>query len=177
MSQAVVIVPDGLAAKDRAALPQPSFAFRAVLDAALARPASDILILAPANTFGAAKTEEEVAEDYLKERGRGGVLRPPVVGGGYVDTRGNAFHLRRWLESQGRWPLARAVLMVTTRHARRAELCFTKEGFVFESVARIPYAIPANEEVVPRLWYYRHPVFHRLYEAIAYVRDWLRPGR
>jgi uncharacterized SAM-binding protein YcdF (DUF218 family) len=172
----VVIVPDGLAAKDGAALPQPSFAFRAVLDAALARPASDSLILAPANAFGGSKTEEEVAEDYLRAHGWQGVLlRQPAVKDGYVDTRGNAFHLRRWLQARGMWPLSHAVLMVTTAHAARAELCFAKEGFAFESIVRIPYLLPPEEEVVPRLWYYRHPAFHRLYEAGAYMRDWIRP--
>jgi len=172
----IVIVPDGLAARGGKALPQPSFAFRAVLDAALAHPAEDVLLLAPANAFGGTLTEEEVAETYLRQAGRcGAILRPPVVGGGYVDTRGNAFHLRRWLESERHWPLARARLLVAESHADRALLCFAKEGFVFEAVERVPYRIPPEEEIVPRLWYHRHPLFHRLYEAAAYLRDWFRP--
>jgi len=176
-SAVLVIVPDGLAAQNGKPLPVPSFAFRAVLDTALKRPAEDVLLLAPANSFGGAVTEEEVAETYLRRAGRtGAILRPPPVTGGYVDTRGNARHLRRWLEGTRRWPLRRARLLVTDRHADRAMLCFRKEGFVFEAVDRVSYRVAPGAAVVPRRWYYRHPFFHRLYEAGAYLRDWLRPA-
>jgi uncharacterized SAM-binding protein YcdF (DUF218 family) len=173
----VIIVPDGLASKDGITLRDPSFVYRAVLDAALARPAGDALVLAPANDFGGTLTEEAAAEQYLRARGRTGpILRPAPVGAGYVDTRGNALHLRRWLQAQGRWPLPRARLMVARRHARRALLCFRKEGFVLQGLDAITYAVPPQEGVPPRLWYYRWPSIHRLYEAAAYLRDWLRPS-
>jgi uncharacterized SAM-binding protein YcdF (DUF218 family) len=172
----IVVVPDGVAAKDGSALPEPSFVYRAVLDRALRRPQEDVILLAPANAFGGPLTEEEAAENYLRAHGRNGViLRPPRVRNGYVDTRGNAFHLRQWLQAQGLWPLAQARLLVAARHARRARLCFAREGFVFEAVEPVSYAVPAGERVVPRLWYYRWPVVHRLYEILALVRDALRP--
>jgi hypothetical protein len=173
----VIVVPDGLAWQDGKALAKPSFVYRAVLDAALARPKADRLLLAPANAFGGPVTEEQAAEAYLCAGGRdGGILRPPPVTGGYVDTRGNARHLRQWLQARQGWPLKRAQLLVGRRHARRALLCFRKEGFQIQAVDRIAYAIPRHEGVPPRLWYYRWPLLHRLYEAAAYLRDWFRPA-
>ncbi len=171
----VVIVPDGLASDAGRTLPQPSFVYRAVLDAALLRPQEDILLLAPANDFGGSVSEEEAAERYLRAAGRGGaILRPAPVHDGYVDTRGNARHLRLWLEARQSWPLPHARLLVARRHARRALLCFQKEGFTFEAVDSITYAIPPGEGVVTRLWYYRWPLLHRLYEVAALLRDRLR---
>ncbi len=172
----VVVVPDGLAARDGKALAEPSFVYRAVLDAVLARPQDDVILLAPANAFGGPLTEEEAGERYLRARGRtGAILRPPQVEGGYVDTRGNARHLREWLQARQTWPLPRARLLVAERHARRALLCFRREGFGFDGVEMIKYEIPAGEGVVPRLWYYRWPLAHRLYECLALVRDAFRP--
>ncbi|HJT44535.1 MAG TPA: hypothetical protein VJ750_13670 [Rhizomicrobium sp.] len=176
-SHHIVVVPDGLTALNGQALPEPSFVYRAVLDAAARRPPQDIILLAPANSFGGAVTEEEAAERYLRIKGRSGpILRPPPVKDGYVDTRGNARHLREWLQSQQSWPLARTRLLVAERHARRALLCFRREGFTFQAVESIGYVVPNGEMVVPRLWYYRWPLLHRLYEFLAYVRDWLRPA-
>ena len=174
----VVIVPDGLAALGGKALPEPGFVYRAVLEAALRRPPQDILVLAPANAFGGAVTEEEAAETWLRAAGRDGtILRPPPARSGrYIDTSGNARLLRQWLEERRAWPLAKAVLLVADRHASRAQLCFRKEGFCFEAVERVRYNIAGREEIVPRLWYYRRPLLHRLYEAAAYLRDWLRPA-
>lgn len=173
----VVVVPDGLAARDGETLAEPSFVYRAVLDAALARPPRDVIVLAPANAFGGPLTEEEAAESYLRGRGwTGEILRPPRVPGGYVDTRGNARHLRAWLQARQAWPLPHARLLVAERHARRAQLCFAREGFRFAAVQRVPYAIPDQEAVVPRLWYYRWPLIHALYESLALVRDRLRPA-
>ena len=172
----VVVVPDGLRAANGRTLAEPSFVYRAVLDAALVRPAEDVILLAPANDFGGPLTEEEAAERYLRAKGRTGpILRPPPVKGGYVDTRANARHLREWLEARQDWPLSRAVLVVAARHSRRARLCFAREGFRFQAVQSVRYAIPPGEGVVPRLWYYRWPAFHALYELLALARDALRP--
>lgn len=162
---------------DGVTLSEPCFVYRAVLNAALARPGGDTLLLAPANAFGGPLTEEGAAEQYLRAQGRQGpILRPPPVNGGYVDTRGNALHLRRWLQANGQWPLQRVRLMVARLHARRAELCFRKEGFVLQGVDAIGYEIPHQGGVPPRLWYYRWPLLHQLYEAAATFRDWLRPA-
>lgn len=172
-----MVVPDGLAAADGKTLPEPSFVYRAVLDAALARPPEDVILLAPANSFGGPLTEEEAAERYLRAHGRtGAILRPPPVRGGYIDTRGNARHLREWLQAQAAWPLPVATLLVAARHARRARLCFGREGFRFQAVEAVPYAIAKGESVVPRLWYYRWPLIHAFYECLALVRDGLRPA-
>jgi len=84
--------------------------------------------------------------------------------------------LRQWLEKRGTWPLPRARLLVAARHARRARLCFAREGFCFQTVQPVSYAVPEGEGVVPRLWYYRRPLIHSLYECLAMVRDGLRPA-
>lgn len=173
----IVVVPDGLSAQNGKALAEPSFVYRAVLDAALARPQGDVIILAPANAFGGPLTEEEAAERYLRAKGwTGAILRQPPIKDGYVDTRGNARHLRQWLQAHGAWPLPQAQLLVAERHARRAQLCFDREGFRFQAVQAVSYAVPESEGVVPRLWYYRHPAIHALYECLATVRDRLRPA-
>ena len=60
---------------------------------------------------------------------------------------------------------------------RAARCCAFAAGRLFvQAVERIAYAIPRHEGVPPRLWYYRWPLLHRLYEAAAYLRDWFRPA-
>jgi len=169
----VVVVPDGLAASGspRRALAEPSFAFRAVLDHVAGRYGSHRIWVAPANTFGGPRYEQEVAADYLRGRGVADVVAPPSPRGGYIDTRGNARLLREHLEGIGAWPLGQTILAVVAPHARRAYLCFTNEGFEVVRLDAIPFTIPRDERVVPELWYYAYPFAHRVYEALALVRE------
>jgi hypothetical protein len=55
-------------------------------------------------------------------------------------------------------------------HSRRATLCFSAEGFSISKVERISYRLE-REPIVPRLFYYRHPLLHRMYESVALMRD------
>ena len=173
----VVVVPDGLKA-DRATgrvLGEVSFVYRAVLDHVIEHYAGHEVLLAPANDFGSGYFEQAVAARYLE----GKVARLVVPEGrrrGYIDTRGNARDLRTWLEQNKRWPQGEVVLVAAFRHAKRARLCFRREGFEVAQTDAVTYQCVAGEEVVRRLWYYRHPCVHAGYETLAWVRDWLRPA-
>jgi hypothetical protein len=173
----VIIVPDGLAADESGrGTSRPSFVFRAVLDAVGARYADHAIFVAPANDFGGPLPEEEVGRLYLLQKGCKHVRAPDRRAGGsggYIDTRGNAVLLREWLEEQGLWPLGPCVLVAADLHSRRATLCFTAEGFSIAKVEKISYRLE-RESIVPRLFYYRHPLLHRLYESVALMRDRIR---
>ena len=94
----------------------------------------------------------------------------------YIDTRGNARHLREWLSLRDMWPYQPIILISAKHHARRAALCFRKEGFKIAQIVSVPYAIKHDEFIVPRLWYYKHPNLHILYELLAFIYDFLRPS-
>jgi uncharacterized SAM-binding protein YcdF (DUF218 family) len=174
----LIVVPDGLAAEGRPvrAVARPNFAFRAVLDHVAAHHATRRVLVAPANDFGCGAYEQEVAQAYLLTRGASRVDAPPSPRGGYIDTRGNAATLRAHLEKSGQWPLGPAILAVTRPHARRARLCFRKEGYDVRRVEAVPFVVPVEESTVARLWFYRHPRLHALYESVALLRDLARPA-
>jgi uncharacterized SAM-binding protein YcdF (DUF218 family) len=172
----VVVVPDGLAYDDAncEAIPKPSFVYKAVLDN-LADSYTDGMkvLLAPANKFGCNQSEQEVAFHYLANRGIPSIC-VPSSGSAYIDTRGNARLLRLWLIKNDLWPLSSIHLYSSTYHARRAKLCFAREGFLVDSLVIVNYKIPERESIVPRLRYYRHRIFHRFYEALALTYDFMR---
>ena len=169
---AVIIVPDGLQADEAsgAALPLPSFVYRAALDHVRQFYASHPIYLAPANRFGGAVSEQQAGQDYLASFGMSSIA-PPSPESGYIDTQGNAAFLRHYLETQGQWPLNKSILVAASHHTRRALLCFRKSGFDFIQIDSVPYRIPEGERIVSRLWYYRYPFFHVLYEILALLRD------
>lgn len=174
----VIVVPDGVQAAGKPPEPvsAPSFVYRAVLDRIANAYADHPILLAPANKFGDALPEQEAGAAYLDRLGRFDLTVPPTPDtGGHIDTRGNARFLREFLQEHGRWPLPPAILTVAHLHARRARLCFTREGFGIAHVDAVPYFVPDDEEIVRRAWYYKHPLLHSLYEMGAYVRDRLRP--
>jgi uncharacterized SAM-binding protein YcdF (DUF218 family) len=173
----VIVVPDGLAADESGrGTSRPSFVFRAVLDAVGRLYAEHEIFVAPANDFGGPVPEEEAGRLYLLQMGCKHVQVPDRRAGGaggYIDTRGNAALLRKWLEGQGLWPLGPSVLVSAALHSRRATLCFSAEGFRISKVERISYRLE-REPIVPRLFYYRHPLLHWLYESVALMRDRVR---
>lgn len=173
----VVVVPEGLSRiSPDASLPEPSFVFRQVLDHVARIYHGDFVVLvAPANRFGSPQTEQETAQRYLAAKGMAGVTAPPSPSGGYIDTLGNALFLQRWLADRGQWPCCPIILVVAKLHAARALLCFRRIGFKIATVDAVSYEIHGNEQIVKRLFYYRHPLLHRLYEAAAMMRDLLRP--
>jgi hypothetical protein len=173
----VVVVPDGLAAdwKTGTVFPRPSFVFRAVLDYVAAQFPSHSIYLAPANDFGCGVTEQAAGVSYLEPR-RVSCIAPSPFSDNYIDTRGNARYLRQYLERNALWPLPPIILVAAWHHARRAALCFKKEGFSIARLIAVPYNVPMGEGIVPRLWYYRYPRAHRIYEFLAILRDICRPA-
>lgn len=169
----LIVVPDGLASDRKGhVLYQPSFVYRWVLNgvANIARP-DDTIYLAPANTFGGARTEQEIGHEYLRDKVCCRVVSFLSPTGLYVDTRGNARLLRRYLEENDQWPLSSVVLIAYHIHMRRAYLVFKQEEFEISEKLDIVQELPKrfkNEPVVPRLWYYRFPIIHRIYEVLAY---------
>jgi uncharacterized SAM-binding protein YcdF (DUF218 family) len=172
-----IVVPDGLAADaDGHATDQPSFVYRQVLDR-LAREVDpgDRILLAPANRFGGDISEQEAARRHLAAHGSTvEVICFEVDDARYVDTRGNARLLRRRLEDNGQWPLERCVLVSNHRHLARAEIVFRQEGFAWESSLPVSPEPFVPEPIVSRLWYYRTPTLHALYELGARLLSRLR---
>jgi uncharacterized SAM-binding protein YcdF (DUF218 family) len=173
----VVVVPEGLAFDAAAgrALTVPSFVSEAVLKYVLDHYAGRRILIAPANSFGAPAPEHEVMAAWLATRGCASVETPPVTAAGYIDTWGNAVELRRWLKQRGLWPLGPIVLVVAFRHARRARLCFSRNGFAVTSMSAVTYPVEGIP-IVPRLFYYNWPRLHQVYERFAWGRDRLRTG-
>lgn len=172
----VIVVPDGLSRDriTRRTLADPSFAFRAVLEHVAAHYRNHLVLLAPGNRFGGTLTEHDMARAWLVERGCCDVHTVGCTGTGYIDTWGNASILRNWLSAKHRWPVGNCILVVAFRHARRAELCFRRNGYDLAIVDCVRYEID-DSPIVPRLFYYRIPWLHRCYEAAAAIRDGLRP--
>lgn len=175
----IIVIPDGLRADGTQATPlaEPSFVYRAVLDHVACAYPNDKIYLAPANRFGLPCTEQEAGAMYLRKKGEFNLVAPPSPHGGHIDTRGNARELRRYLQRTGAWPLPPCIVVVAFRHATRARLCLEREGFVVSTVDAVPYEIPLGEKIIRRAWYYRYPLFHGAYEALALLRDWVRIGR
>jgi len=174
----VIVVPDGVKTAGTPPQPvsEPSFVYRAVLDRVAAAYAEHPIYLAPANQFGIALPEQLSGKAYLTTLGKFDLTVPATPQTDrHIDTRGNARLLREHLESQGHRLPPAVILAVAHRHARRAVLCFRKEGFEIVQVDAVPYDIPPDERIVRRAWYYRYPHLHSIYENLAYIRDWLRP--
>lgn len=172
------MVPDGLEYNpiSKTAIGMPSFVYRAVLDEVVARFSNERVVLAPANNFKGPLYEQEAALRYLKKSGVDAVC-PPTSVGGYIDTRGNAKLLREWFESVGEWPLGGITLVAAHLHARRAKLCFKKEGYLVEDCIPVHYKVDKNSLIVPRLWYYKSTLIHSMYEKLAFLYDFSRHSR
>lgn len=172
----IVIVPEGIAADKRGNVQnRPSFVYKTVLDFAMQQYKNNHIYLAPANSFGADFTEQELAAMYLEENGcRNFTVTPPSNNGGYIDTFGNALLLKEFLLSQSNWPLENVVLVSAQLHAPRARLCFESVGFSIKKLEAVPYEIPADDFIVKRLGYYKCKYIHVVYETLAFVRDFFR---
>lgn len=170
----LIIVPEGVDARG-----QPTFVFCAVLDYAREHYNDGReLMLAPANRFDSEVYEQQAAKAYLHDW-RGNVVCPPTPSGaGYIDTRGNAKLLRQYRKMEGMPPAPPSVLIAGHLHIRRAVLCFRREGFDIVESFGVPYPRPPSSANFPRrLWYYRRPLAHLIYETMATARDITRPAR
>lgn len=171
-----VVVPEGLEADaGGAGTAAPSGPFGLVLDrvASIAR-ANDQIFIAPANDFGGPLSEQEAAFLYLRSRTTTKIIRFAAASEDYIDTRGNAALLRRFLEAAGLWPLPNPTLVAYRIHMRRAALIFRQEGFEFKSLLPVDGAFDQGKVPVARLWYIRYPRVHKLYEMLATPAFFLR---
>jgi hypothetical protein len=176
-----IVVPESLSADEEGhPTGKPSFAYCQVLDYVVRTVAADDRVfLAPANSFGGSITEERAAYLYLVERQPQFELICPGINlpshtqqVGYVDTWGNAALLRSVLDIRG----MSFELITTHVHAPRAQWCFRNAGYSLSRVHRVRYAIDSGR-VTRRNFYYRYPLLHRAYEALALVRDKCKYGR
>jgi len=173
----IVVVPDGLAVgKNGNPINEPSMVFRAVLNHVAKKYNSNNIYIAPANTFGKSEREEIVAKLYLEKKGCSTVIAPNFCKKkkSYIDTLGNAILLASYLKSNNSWPLNNSVLIVAKRHSKRASLCFSSQGFKFVKIESVEYRIRKKDKVVKRLFYYKFPSIHKIYEFLAYLRDVMR---
>lgn len=172
---AIVIVPDGLSVNAHGETTnEPSFVYRSVLDWAVDHANGKKIYLAPANRFGGSTFEQDAGSAYLERKLIQSIAIPTPDDTHYVDTHGNALLLKKYLKSHRQWPLGPITLVSGKVHAKRAKLCFEYEGFEIANLVAVRYAIPKRERIVNRLFYYRYPALHRIYETLAYLRDRLR---
>jgi len=165
-----IVIPEGLAGDTHGRpLPAPSFVYRQVLDYFLSIcRTGDTVYLAPANTYDG-KTEHQLAFQYLISKNADCCISfPALIYEKYVDTRGNARHLKAFLGKAYRqlsFDLVCAVL-----HSYRAEYCFKNEGYRLGKIHRVPYKV-TGEGIASRWWYYRYRPLHFVYETLAFCRD------
>jgi len=167
-----IVVPEALAGDGRGRpAAEPSFVARQVLDYVLmlAGP-DDTICLAPGNRCGE-KTEEELACRYLQSRNEKLQVRYPRSAiTQYIDTFGNAFYLRAYLEDKVKH--MKFELVSAYIHSYRAAYCFRKAGFRIDRVHRVYYG-PFDEPLVARWFYYRYKPLHWFYEGLCFVRDFI----
>lgn len=167
-----IVIPEGIAAdKNGRPLPKPSFVYRQILDYTLHIVRDgDTIYLAPANSYGG-KSEHELGYEYIRHANRREVMIycPEVTYNHYIDTLGNALHLRKFLQKTGDERIT-FDLVCAYLHSYRASYCFRKQGFKIRCVHRVFYHTE-NENIVSRWWYYKYKPLHILYETAAFLRD------
>ena len=174
-----LVVPEGLEADaDHAgrATDEPSGYYRAVLDSvASAVSGGDVVMLAPANSFGGPMSEHHAGKRYLGSRLPHGVQIecPEGSNASYLDTLDNAIELRNHLERIGWWPLGPCTLYCNSPHRMRAVLMFKLLGFDIKDVVTNRGRQPTSS-IVRRLWFYDYLLLHYAYEAGAIPYDLIR---
>lgn len=165
-----IVIPEGIAADNSGkSMLMPSFVYRQVLDYVLAIICDkDTVFLAPANTYGT-KSEHELAYDYIINKNQNAhVVCPRVSSGKYIDTRGNARHLKTFLNDK--FMKLSFDLVCARIHSYRAEYIFKKEGFKLDRIHRVNY-ITMDENIASRWWYYKYKPVHAIYETLVFSRD------
>lgn len=167
-------MPDGISVFEQQI--QPSWVYRAALERAAEIWTPDQKIwLAPANNFGFEKFEQELGGEFLQQhfpKIEFEVIPTPADFLGYVDTFGNAVLSADFFKKNMLWGDGKIVLVSAKIHARRAAFCFAKAGFQIEKLVLADYSdCPSGERIVGRLFYYRFPFLHRVYEWLARQRD------
>ena len=178
----VVVVPDGLEIENHTdgKIIHPSAVYKSVLDFVLREFMNSKIILATANDFGTGQYEEDIAFEYCLANNSNSlqIYKPTnLKKNKYIDTRGNAHELRNALVSDNLWPEDGIILVSAELHLSRAVICFKKEGFKICKAIGVKSSNKFRYKLVNRLWYYKYPIVHRVYEKLAYIRDFLRPKR
>jgi hypothetical protein len=166
-----IVVPDGIAAdKNGKPIKAPSFVYKQVLDYVLhVSREGDAIYLAPANFCGG-KTEHALAFEYIMQAKRRNidVYCPSVSFTTYIDTYGNAKHLKAFLHEN--ITSLSFDLVCAYIHSYRAVYCFKQEGFHINKIHRVYYRV-TGENIVDRWWYYKYKPVHCIYELLAFIRD------
>lgn len=156
----------------------PSFVYKAVLDEVLRSFSDCEIFLAPANNFGFEFKEQFVAYNYLISKNQKlDVVVFDVDVNKYIDTWGNAELLKQYLNTSfGNCYIDSQsfTLVVGYLHAKRARLCFEKNGFNIHKCVKVPYHIDENEKLPTRLLYYNYKILHYFYEWIAILLIFLK---
>jgi uncharacterized SAM-binding protein YcdF (DUF218 family) len=150
---------------------RPSFVYRAVLDEVLRSYSDCQIFLAPANNFGFDLNEQFVAYNYLIAKNNNlDIIVFDIDINKYIDTWGNAQLLKQFLNTGSRrfcFNDQQFTLVVGYLHAKRAQLCFEKNGFNIHKCVKVAYNVNKKEKMPLRLFYYKYKLLHFVYECIA----------
>jgi len=166
-----VIVPEGLSL-DNNNIVIPSFVYRAVLNyVSNVVNNDDDVYFAPANDFGYGVSEQTVGARYYKSivsiKVKAKVFVKDYQSNKYIGTLGNASLLKKQFPEI----MNKEINLVSAYlHKDRAMYCFQKLGYKINKVHEVRYTI-IDENIVSRLWYYKFPFFHKIYERMAIIRD------
>jgi hypothetical protein len=131
--------------------------------------------ISPGNCFDCPESEEDYAAKYLiNHRPELRVFVPKIIKDRpYLDTFDNARLLRKWLETEGKWPLDDVILYCNKPHGFRSKLMFKLCGYKIQSVMTSVPEI-SDRKMPPRLWFYDYLPANLLYEWGALVYNLIR---
>jgi uncharacterized SAM-binding protein YcdF (DUF218 family) len=175
-AEKIIVVPDGIVIQKGKLFP--SFVYKSVLDEVLRSYSGCQIFLAPANSFGYDFKEQFVAYDYLISKNKKlDIVVFDVDVNKYIDTWGNAKLLKQYLNtsfSNCNFDCQPFTLVVGYLHAKRARLCFEKNGFNIHKCVKVAYDINEKENMPIRLFYYKYKFLHLFYECIAILLIFLK---
>ncbi len=166
-----VIVPEGLSI-DSKQMPIPSFVYRKLIDyLALIIKKNDEIYFAPANNFGLGISEQKAGKQYLEgfyKKNNNNIFFVDLLQSEYFDTLGNAIYLKKQFPKL----FSKKIDLVSTYiHSKRAYYCFKSVGYNINKLHIVKYDI-VKEKIVKRLWFYQYRWIHKIYEKLAYIRDY-----
>jgi len=174
MKRIWLIVPDGIATDNSGnILELPSFVFASALDEVIKwHSSTDVAYICPANKFGGAKTEEEVAQKYLLENGYTGnvVIFQHNFDGSYIDTMKNFEILFSKLRYENIDINQKFTLVCDRLHVYRVKQVMRKMSLQpVEIMTSKPNKKKHGNNIVKGLFYYNYPLLHAFYETLAII--------
>lgn len=159
----IIVIPEGLSIIDNETVP--SFVYRAVLDYVVQNHRDDMIIVAPANSFGCDKSEQKAAADYLKASGISCTFFE-VGDARYFDSLDNIVELKKYC-MRNYITLDRDAIIISgmVHRLRISFLCKVLD--LKNKTVRGVSCDTKREAIVPRLWYYQFRYLHYLYEIGA----------